>query len=63
MRGRQERDDLSRQLAETQAQVAQLDASLRETAERDPVTGLLSEPGCARRSTSRPTGRAGAEGP
>ena len=42
MRGRQEREDLSRQLAETQAQVAQLEARLRETAERDPVTGLVS---------------------
>jgi hypothetical protein len=42
MRGRQEREDLSRQLAETQSEVAQLEARLRETAERDPVTGLVS---------------------
>src|SRR5688500_17006221 len=42
MRGRAQREDLARQLAEAQARTAQLEAELRAGADRDGLTGLAS---------------------
>jgi diguanylate cyclase (GGDEF)-like protein/putative nucleotidyltransferase with HDIG domain len=42
MRGRAQREDLARQLAEAQARAAQLEGELRAGADRDGLTGLAS---------------------